>query len=870
MKLYITLLYPGIILNILKLLKFRAVLENIVYIPHITNGARESQLKSTRHDEPDVSLTTGNGQSRNTEKTQMPYKYKVALIITAIVVLGQITTALLIHFRLETKQQSGVRPTPYNAQVDASEHGIVTRNYNYIPVQREQELVNVAAFKPIAQSGKVGWLPLGGAVDDNTNGNAHQKSCSMTNGVQNAWWRVDLGQVHAVHHIIIYNRQDCCGERLLNAEVRVGNDSHILNTNTQCGRMVTNNMYKEMPIIFYCDIPTYGRYVSVQLKNRKDFLTLCEVQVMAPVTHHALINVAINRQASQSSSWINNDPNRALDGNNNGIWDGGSCSHTKNDRNAWWKVDLGTSYDVQQVIITNRQDCCRERILNAEVRVGNKSTDFASNMLCGTPVDSTQTRIGTIVMDCDTATIGHVVSVQLKDRTDYLTLCEVQVLVQASSNQKDATALHLGNVALGKSASQSSNWQGSYPYRVIDGNTNGNWSENSCTQTNNDTDPWWKVDLGQTFPVYQVIVTNRHDCCKDRLLSAEVRVGNNDRIGENTLCGEPVDDDQNSFRQDTLFFDCNGPLRGRYVSVQLKNRRDHMTICEVEVLAPSYDALVNLAEGKFPTQSSTYLGSNPYRAIDGNTDTDHSRCTRTNKEVDPWWKVDLGFEQQVKEVILTSEYYTMLPDYQVRVGNQADDITSNTVCDLDTVYDETVKFVCASDVIGQYVSVQVKGQDNALQLCEVEVLVSVSSVKVNLALAKLAFQSSLYGDGYPARAVDGNHDNRISGESCIRTENEIGPWWMVDLGSDHNVDKIVVTNREDCCTDNINGLVAMVGPNQNINKNIQCGKEFVWDKINNSTIEFECATPIIGRFVGITFENKTNFLNFCEVYVYGL
>ena len=47
----------------------------------------------------------------------------------------------------------------------------------------------------------------------------------------------------------------------------------------------------------------------------------------------------------------------------------------------------------------------------------------------------------------------------------------------------------------------------------------------SCTSTSHETDPWWRVDLGGLYRVTAVTITNRGDCCPERLDGAEVLVG---------------------------------------------------------------------------------------------------------------------------------------------------------------------------------------------------------------------------------------------------------------------------------------------------------------------------------------------------------
>ena len=48
----------------------------------------------------------------------------------------------------------------------------------------------------------------------------------------------------------------------------------------------------------------------------------------------------------------------AVDGNHNTVMGRGSCTHTKNDMNAWWVVDLKDTYLIDSVVLINRGDCC--------------------------------------------------------------------------------------------------------------------------------------------------------------------------------------------------------------------------------------------------------------------------------------------------------------------------------------------------------------------------------------------------------------------------------------------------------------------------------------------------------------------------------
>ena len=61
----------------------------------------------------------------------------------------------------------------------------------------------------------------------------------------------------------------------------------------------------------------------------------------------------------QSSVKWEAGPERASDGSlNDNFMTGDSCTHTLEEAQPWWAVDLGAYYTVQGVSILNRRDCC--------------------------------------------------------------------------------------------------------------------------------------------------------------------------------------------------------------------------------------------------------------------------------------------------------------------------------------------------------------------------------------------------------------------------------------------------------------------------------------------------------------------------------
>ena len=86
------------------------------------------------------------------------------------------------------------------------------------------------------------------------------------------------------------------------------------------------------------------------------------------------------------------------------------------------------------------------------------------------------------------------------------------------------------NLARGKSTLQSSTAYGGLASRAVDGKSDPIYYRgHTCTCTNHQAKPWWRVDLGKVDTVASVKITNRGDCCGNRLRNFDILVGNTDR-----------------------------------------------------------------------------------------------------------------------------------------------------------------------------------------------------------------------------------------------------------------------------------------------------------------------------------------------------
>ncbi|XP_078580859.1 uncharacterized protein LOC144864360 isoform X45 [Branchiostoma floridae x Branchiostoma japonicum] len=288
-------------------------------------------------------------------------------------------------------------------------------------------------------------------------------------------------------------------------------------------------------------------------------------------------NIALNRPAAQSSDVYGGTAGRAVDGNDSPQWADGSCTHTANGPNPWWRVDLGRSQAVGRVVVTNRKDCCSDRLEGFTVYVGD-SPEVLSNPTCGGP--QSVAGKGTITVSCGGLT-GRYVGIALKGAQRTLTLCEVKVFGGggfSGGGIGGGSAIGTTNIALNRPAAQSSDVYGGTAGRAVDGNDNPQWAGGSCTHTANGPNPWWRVDLGSSQAVGRVVVTNRKDCCSDRLEGFTVYVGDSPEVLSNPTCGGP----QSVAGKGTITVSCGG-LTGRYVGIALKGAQRTLTLCEVKV-----------------------------------------------------------------------------------------------------------------------------------------------------------------------------------------------------------------------------------------------------------------------------------------------
>jgi hypothetical protein len=356
------------------------------------------------------------------------------------------------------------------------------------------------------------------------------------------------------------------------------------------------------------------------------FLITLPIEVYATSTyqlanvHSTSINLALGKSTTQSSTYshpTSPTSDKAVDGNTSGKFSDASTTQTNKEQGAWWQVDLGAIKTINQIIIYNRTDCCKDRLSQYRITV---SIDPTYNKTYQKDFHSVPDPVATIDLGIK-GIEGRYVKIQLLNKEpSVLSLAEVKVM---GLDKKDSNIINIydnsKNLALGKSTTQSSTHNAdSASGKAVDGYTDGNFFGNkfSVTHTNKDQGAWWQVDLGAIKTINQINIYNRTDCCMDRLSQYRVIISINPNI-------KTYQKDFHSAPNPTATIDLGiEGIEGRYVKIQLLNK-DYLSLAEVEVMGLDeeedsginiYDNSKNLALGKSTTQSSTY--SHPVESME--------------------------------------------------------------------------------------------------------------------------------------------------------------------------------------------------------------------------------------------------------------
>ena len=397
---------------------------------------------------------------------------------------------------------------------------------------------NIALNKSTTQSSTQQDGLSSRANDGNTDGSFWSGSVSLTNWENQPYWEVDLGEVHEISDLKIWNRSDCCSDILKDYYVFIS-DNPFPNNNVNAlqNQQGVLSFYQPSQAGFpsNIDIDETGRYIRVQLSGQ-GFLGLAEVEVIGcEASNTALIPQSISFDAI--SDKLTTDAPFAI--------------------NASASSGLPVSFEVQNgpAIINN----------NVVTLTGNSGV-----------VTIRATQGGDNQYEAATAVTRSFL-----------------VSVPQTNNCINPT-----NLATNGTATQSGVQVNATANRAIDGNTAGDfWQTLSVSLTNWSNQPYWEVDLGQTADIKTINVWNRTDCCADILKDYFVFVSD-EPFNSTDLTQTQNQAGVQSFYQQgqaQLPTAISMDVTGRYVRVQLQGQ-GFVALAEVEILGCTQGTGTGLAQ----------------------------------------------------------------------------------------------------------------------------------------------------------------------------------------------------------------------------------------------------------------------------------
>eukprot|EP00058_Branchiostoma_floridae_P019990 XP_002605480.1 hypothetical protein BRAFLDRAFT_92897 [Branchiostoma floridae] len=207
------------------------------------------------------------------------------LLVVHLLLLGRECSALTVQQAAELKTQlEVVKAKCDGARIQVAQTSL-TLNAGaseglHPPAPTGAPNVNIAQGQLAFQTSSYAWYSgADRAVDGNTNGQWSARSCTHTHGQANPAWWVDLGHPHIVNRVVIYNRWDCCRERLNPFNIHIGDSAEVA-ANPKCGGDHRIGLSERFTSVL-CQGMT-GRYVGVRLPGSSSrILSMAEVQVFS-------------------------------------------------------------------------------------------------------------------------------------------------------------------------------------------------------------------------------------------------------------------------------------------------------------------------------------------------------------------------------------------------------------------------------------------------------------------------------------------------------------------------------------------------------------------------------------------------------------
>ena len=461
----------------------------------------------------------------------------------------------------------------------------------------------------------------------------------------------------------------------------------------------------------------------------------------------------------------------------------------------------------------------------------------------------------------------------------------------------------LDNLALQGSATQSSLWRNAQPdffkaSRAIDGDLSGSAAAGSMSHTGFDNEAWWELDLGRVVEIDTIRLWNRNDdCCSNRLANFHVLVSE-DPFASKVLALSQQQNGVVDFPTTGVAgrqTDIKANTRGRYVRVQLTSNNNVLHLSEVQVFGTARTDLANLAVGGTATQSSTYRDLpelNAGNAIDGSVDGDNGGINAIGGEGGSAFDLSCASDEVLAGI------YGNTDTYVNSVGARCVSVAPNGSWigqprNAGTTGTRNGTPFAATCPSGWAVSgFRGRAEDFVNQLavqCQklnsADAVGGISQVLSAVGRSNGTQLGPFSCEGAAATGITGKSGSLVDsfglqcpavGNGVINhTDNDVNPWWELDLGRVASIDSVVIHNRSDCCSDRLANFHLLISdqPFNSKNLNNTIAQAGVFNQVV-SGVAAQKTDLVVGRTgrylrVQLNSANAPAFLHMAEVEVFG-
>lgn len=348
------------------------------------------------------------------------------------------------------------------------------------------------------------------------------------------------------------------------------------------------NFIKDYPVIWSGHLDMNSR-VRIELRS-------VNVSALALdfVADRYACNLALNKPATQYTTWPSAEVTKAVDGDYTDI-----SSTIGGDSYPYLNIDLEDSARVDYFRLWNRSDnkgvqLSKYYIFVSDAPFEESNTDPAE--IAARPgmqyiYQEQQAQLPTMLV---ANMKGRYIRLQLSSIGGALSLSELEAfgswLSPDSSNYE--------NLAYQKPASQSSTYSTAVASRAVDGVTDGDYNQGSVSHTGATTEtmvnPWWEVDLGSVYKLSSLHLYNRNSL-QDRVKEYNIIISEtplNMSTSTTDYPGATIIHKAEVLGTPTII---PVDVKGRYVAIQIPGAEKIVQLAEVQVFGKALSDTENTA-----------------------------------------------------------------------------------------------------------------------------------------------------------------------------------------------------------------------------------------------------------------------------------